>query len=93
VTGKQLKIYYNTKTGQGSVYTAEQNYGIRQGMFSQPLTRNKDGSYSIGAGSRGDLTATAWTRYTAPGAPGNAASYTTTPAVKTNLPASQPKKL
>ena len=71
--GVIAQVQLDAKSGSGMVYTVEQNYGYQRGLFSQPLTRNSDGTYKVGNGGRSDLTVTGWSRY---GNQSTAPSYT-----------------
>lgn len=60
------EVVFDNESGQGQVYTLEQNFSGYRALFSQPLSRSYDSSgqalYTIG--DRGNYKVQAWTRYT-----------------------------
>jgi hypothetical protein len=86
--GVIAEVTFDKQSGNGWVYTAEQNFGYQKGLFAQPLTTGKDANgnttYSVGSRSSSEQTQ-AWTRY---GNQSIVPTYTSvphTPAAKTPL--------
>jgi hypothetical protein len=91
--GVIVEVNFNSKTGAGYVYTAEQNFGYQQGLFTQPLIATKDAkgntAYTVGNRSNSDQVQ-AWTQY---GNQSTVPTYTSTPATPApKTPLAQPSK-
>jgi RHS repeat-associated protein len=79
--GVIAEVTFDDKSGSGKVYTVEQNFKGDQALFSQSITKDKDGNYSIG--DRGNYKVIGWTRFenqSKVSSPKNSTPYT--PAVK-----------
>lgn len=74
--GVIAEVSFNSKSGTGYVYTVEQNVNRGQALFSQSLTRNSDGTFSVGDRMSG-YNVQGWARY---GNQSTVPTYSTTPA-------------
>jgi RHS repeat-associated protein len=59
--GIVVEVDFNAKTGQGTVYTAEQNFRRNQALFQQTITRSAAGNYTVAG--RAGYQVQGWTRY------------------------------
>lgn len=81
--GVIAEVYFNSKTNSGMVYSLEQNAKKDQALFSQPFSRNKDGTYTVSG--RGSYSVQGWARYENQSMMPGSESYSTdpmTPATK-----------
>ena len=59
--GVVAEVVFDEKSGNGWVYTLEQNASRDRGLFAQPFAHSDDGAYTVE--SRGNLEVQSWARY------------------------------
>ena len=62
--GVIVQVDFDSETGAGTVWTAEQNWNRNKALFQQKLIRDSQGNYTIGPrGSQSQYQVQGWTRY------------------------------